>query len=158
LTVVDDANRPVVVLSPNNGSPGIFLYDKQQQTREELFLEPNGTPDLYRVLIHRKIFIETDNSKHLPARRLEVKVRIGYVEHLDAERENFLLHLIRAVGLEFQKGCFQKLTFLGSATLPDEAEMRISELKPVHFIVLNSRFAPFCSPQFVPCIIANCMK
>ena len=47
LTIVDDANRPVVVLSPNNGSPGVFLYDEQQRKREELFLEPNGTPDLY---------------------------------------------------------------------------------------------------------------
>lgn len=47
VTVVDEANRPVVVLSPNNGSPGVSLYDKQQKKREELFLEPNGTPDLY---------------------------------------------------------------------------------------------------------------
>lgn len=45
LTIVDEKNRPVAVLSSK--SAGLVLLDKQEKKRAELFLEPNGTPDLY---------------------------------------------------------------------------------------------------------------
>jgi hypothetical protein len=45
LTIVDETNRPVAVLSSN--SADLVLFDKQRKKRTELFLEPNGTPDLY---------------------------------------------------------------------------------------------------------------
>lgn len=47
LTVVDASNRPVAVLSSNQGSPELAFFDQQHRKRSALFLEPNGTPDLY---------------------------------------------------------------------------------------------------------------
>src|SRR5579884_3558398 len=43
LTIVDETNHPVAVLSSN--SPGLVLFDKERRKRADLFLEPNGTPD-----------------------------------------------------------------------------------------------------------------
>jgi hypothetical protein len=47
VTIVDEANRPVAVLSSTRGAPELALFDQQRQKRVVLFLEENGTPDLY---------------------------------------------------------------------------------------------------------------
>jgi hypothetical protein len=47
LTLVDDNDRPIAVLSSRQGSPEFAFFDQQQRKRSALFLETNGTPDLY---------------------------------------------------------------------------------------------------------------
>ncbi|HKD90296.1 MAG TPA: hypothetical protein VKB56_00290 [Terriglobales bacterium] len=47
VTIVDETNRPVAVLSSTHGAPELALFDQRRQRRVSLFLEENGTPDLY---------------------------------------------------------------------------------------------------------------
>jgi len=47
LTIIDSKNQPIAVLSSLKDSPAFALLDQQQRRRAALFLESNGTPDLY---------------------------------------------------------------------------------------------------------------
>ncbi len=70
-------------------------------------------------------------------------MRIGHIEVLDAEGENFLFHFLDVVGLEFQVGCLQKVALIQSDALPDKAEVDVIQLKigPLHRFLLW-----LCSP------------
>src|SRR5262249_41321603 len=84
---------------------------------------------------------DTYEPKHLPTWSLEIKVRIGHIELLDAEVENFPFHFLDLIGLEFQVGCLQKVALIQSGALPDKAEVDVIQLKAVHFIAFYSDFA-----------------
>jgi hypothetical protein len=68
-------------------------------------------------------------------------VRIGHIELLDAEVENFLFHFLGVIGLEFQVDCLQKVALIQSGALVDKAEVDIVQLKAVHFIGFYSDLA-----------------
>jgi hypothetical protein len=59
-------------------------------------------------LVLSQVLVDADQPEDLPARGLEVKVRVWHVEHLDAEGDNLLPHLRDVVSLQFQVGRFQK--------------------------------------------------
>jgi len=58
-------------------------------------------------------------------------MRIGHIELVDAKGEDFLFHLLDVVGLELQVHGLQKVARIQSRGLPDEAEVKIIELKAV---------------------------
>jgi hypothetical protein len=72
---------------------------------------------------------------------LEIKVRIGHIELLYAEGDNFLFHFLGVIGLEFQVDCLQKVALIQSVALVDKAKVEIIQLKAVHVIGLYSDFA-----------------
>lgn len=47
LTLVDNRNQPIALLSSDHNAPKLVFFDQQLRKRSALFLEPNGTPDLY---------------------------------------------------------------------------------------------------------------
>ena len=61
-------------------------------------------------------------------------MRVGYLELLDAEGENFLLHFLDVIGLQFQLDCLQKLALVQTGVLIDKTEVDVIQLKSVHFI------------------------
>jgi hypothetical protein len=85
--------------------------------------------------------VDTHEPKHLPTWSLEIKVRIGHIELLDAEGKNFLFHFLDVIDLELQIYCLQKVALLQGGGLPDKAEVDVIQLKPVHFIGFYSDFA-----------------
>jgi proteasome lid subunit RPN8/RPN11 len=65
-------------------------------------------------------------------------VRIGHIEPPDAEGEDFLFHFLRVIGFEFQIDSFQKIALIENGVLVDKAEVRVTQLKAVHFIATSS--------------------
>ena len=57
-------------------------------------------------------------------------MRIGHIELLDAEGQNFLFHFLGGTGLEFQVD----VALIQSGALLDKAEVNVIQLKAVHFI------------------------
>ena len=78
-------------------------------------------------------------------------MRIGHIELLDAEGENFLFHFLDVIGLEFQVDCLQKVALIQSGALVDKTEVDIIQLKAVHFIGFYSDFAA----QYIAIKITN---
>jgi hypothetical protein len=75
--------------------------------------------------------------EHLPTWTLKIKVRIGHIELLDAEDQNFLFHFPGSTGLEFQVD----VALIQSGALVDKAEVNVIQLKAVHFIGVYCDFA-----------------
>ena len=46
-TLIDGDGHQMATLSSQHGSPEFVLFDQQHEKRAALFLESNGTPDLY---------------------------------------------------------------------------------------------------------------
>jgi hypothetical protein len=65
-------------------------------------------------------------------------VRIGHIELLDAEGENFLFHFLGVIGLEFQVDCLQKAALIHSGALVGKAEVVVIQLKAVRELAVPS--------------------
>jgi hypothetical protein len=53
-------------------------------------------------LVLREVLADADQPEDLAARGLEVKVRIGHVEHRDTERDDLPPHFLGVVRLQLQ--------------------------------------------------------
>ena len=79
--------------------------------------------------MQREAFADTYEPKRLPIWSLKIKLRIGHIELLDPEGENFLFHFLGVIGLEFQVDCLQKVVLIQSGALVDKAEVEVIQLK-----------------------------
>src|SRR5581483_8532047 len=86
-----------------------------------------------RFLIDREVFADADQPKHLPAGSLEIEVRIGNFELLDAEGKDLLFGFLDVVRFELEVGRLQEVAVAQGSVLPDETDLHVVQLKPVHF-------------------------